>query len=190
MLPAGLHSLLSFAHIILRRESRIACSSIFAHRRSLVLRVVEFEVGANNGPLRALEKGIAVSILVSSVLLQVGVLPQINANDRHALDIDNTVHEWVVFVVRLGDAETAIFADSKPDPAWQGTASDSALKSLFEAIKVSEKLSDGICKWTERLVFRIVNRVTELAEHQQVVVDAANSEALLRFIEACRLHVL
>ena len=80
-----------------------AVASVGCNGRRLALRVVEFEVGADNGPLHALEESLDVGLLVRTVLRQVSVLPHVNAHDGCALDIDNAVHQGVVLVIRLSD---------------------------------------------------------------------------------------
>ena len=85
------------------KQSRLAVASLGCDGRRFALRVVEFEVGADNGPLHALEESLDVGLLVCTVLRQVSVLPHVNAHDGCALDIDNAVHQGVVLVIRLSD---------------------------------------------------------------------------------------
>lgn len=77
-----------------------------------------------------------VSLLVALILLQVGVLPHVDAYDGRALHVDDTVHQRVVLVVRLRDQQTAVLADAEPDPAGQDTRQAGPLERLLEAIKV------------------------------------------------------
>ena len=167
----------------------ICPSSVVTHGRCLVLRVVEFVVGAGDSPLRAAEEGFTVGALVPGVLLEVSMLPEINATDWDALHVDHTMHEWVVLVVSLSDAKAAIFAYAEPDPAGQGAANHCTLKGLLEAVKIGKVLRDSIGKWAEWLVLGVINWISELTEHQQMVVDATDGEALVWFIEAGCLHV-
>ena len=53
--------------------------------------------------MNTLEESFSIGNLVAIVLLEVGVLPKVNSNDWHALHVNDTMHQWVVLVVRLSD---------------------------------------------------------------------------------------
>ena len=174
--------------------SHLSCSilnrSIGRNRCWLALGVVEFKVGADDAPLDALEELIHVGILVALILLEVGVLPHVNANDRCALHVHDAVHQWVILIIRLCDQEPAICTDTEPDPAWEHSRHACPLEGLLEAIEVGVELIDGIRKWPERLIRCIFRFWSQQAEHEDVVVDATQGQPLGRLIEASSLHVL
>ena len=70
------------------------------------------------------------------------MFPHVNSEDRDALYIDHTMHQRVVLVVGLCDQESAVGADTEPDPAGIDAAHNRLFKGLFEAFKVSEILCD------------------------------------------------
>ena len=127
------------------------CSGV-ADGRCLALGVVELKAGADDGPLNALEERIDVGLLAAAVLLQVGVLPKIDAANGHALHVNHAVHQRVVLIVSLSDQEPALVSDAEPDPARQGSAVDGAPERLLEALKVGEVLGDRVRKRAQRLV--------------------------------------
>ena len=94
------------------------------------------------------------------------MLPHVKAYHRYALDINNTVHEWVIFVVGLSDEHAAIGADSEPDPARDDPAAGSLSESLLEAREVCEVLSDRVGQRTNWLVLSVINSTTKLAEKE------------------------
>ena len=51
-------------------------------------------------------------------------------------------------------------------------------------------MRDGFRQGAQRLILRVIRRRSQQAEHEQVVVDATESEPLSRLIKACSLHVL
>lgn len=118
------------------------------------------------------------------------MLPHVKADHRYALDINNTVHEWVIFVVGLSDEHAAIGADAEPDPAWNDPAAGSLSESLLEAREVCEVLRDRVGQRTNWFVLSVINSTTKLAEKEQMVVDTPEGQSLGWFIESCRLHVL
>ena len=91
--------------------------SIGTDRRWFALGVVEFEVGADDAPLDALEESFDVGVLVGPVLSEVGVLPEIATHYWRALHVHNAVHKGVVLVVRLRDQQPTILTSGEPDPA-------------------------------------------------------------------------
>ncbi len=106
----------------------------------LVICTEGLKVGADDGPLRALEKGVDVGCFVATILLQVGVLPQINADDGDALHVNNAVHQRIILIVCLGDQEAPISADSEPDPAGKGAAHHCFKECFLEAVKTGKVL--------------------------------------------------
>mmetsp|Transcript_22291 Transcript_22291/g.26111 ORF Transcript_22291/g.26111 Transcript_22291/m.26111 type:complete len:250 (+) Transcript_22291:207-956(+) len=167
----------------------LAFLASIANGRSFSLRVVEFEVGADDCPLDAAEECFAVCGLIARILLQVGVLPQVDPANRHALHVHDAMHQRVVFIVGLGDQETAFVGDAEPDPAWEGAANDRSLERLLESLEVSKVLCDGVSQRAQRLILSVVYRVAKLRKHEHVVVDTTESQALGWFLEASSLHI-
>ena len=123
-----------------------------ADGRCLSLGVVELKVGTDDCPLNALEERIDVGLLAATILLQVGVLPEIDATNGHALHVHYAVHQRVVLVVSLSDQEPALVSDAKPDPSRQRSAVNGSPERLLKALKVGKVLSDRVRKRAQRLV--------------------------------------
>ena len=166
------------------------CLSDIGDRGRLPLGVKRFEVRADYGPLNALEKVVEVCVLVSTVLLQIGVLPEVDAEDGNALDVNHTVHQRIVFVVRLSDDEATIGAHTQPHPAGQCSPLNSPAEGFLKAVEISEILRDRVRQGANWSVLCVVNRLAELTKQEQVIVDAADGESLRRLVESCCLHVV
>ena len=91
-----------------RRGSNTSFLSEVTDWSRFVVGTEGLEVGTDDAPLDALEESVDVLCFVSAVLLEVGVLPQVDANNWDTLDIDDTMHQWIVLVVGLRDEQTAL----------------------------------------------------------------------------------
>lgn len=164
--------------------------SIVCDWSRFALWVVEFIVSAHDGPLHRVEESFNVGYFVASILLQIGMLPHVDAKDWYALNINHTMHEWVIFVIGLGDQKSSISARTEPDPAGKHASKASSLECLFESIKVWIVLGDRFGKGTKWLVLWVIGCGSEQAEHQKMVVDTTEGKSLRRLIKSGRFHIL
>ena len=75
---------------------------------------------------------------------EVGVLPQVDAEDGFVLGGQDAVHHWVVFVVSSQDAKyLLVLVDTQPQPAWQLSCRRTLNEFVLQAIKGRPSLLDG-----------------------------------------------
>ena len=82
-------------------------ASLGKNRGDLALEVVRLEVVREPGPVQVGPEPLEVLALARR-RQQVGVLPEVDSDDRRALDQRDSVHQRVVLVIGLSDNQLAV----------------------------------------------------------------------------------
>lgn len=96
-------------------------------------------------PVYARKERLDVRLFVSVVLVVICVLPQVDAQDGSALSGKDSVHEWVILVVRHYDAQHfLVIVHAQPDPARQLSRNCSLQHLVDQALEISKGLGDRL----------------------------------------------
>ena len=91
------------------------------------------------------------------------------------------MHQWIIFIVCLGNQQSAIFCDSQPDPSGKGSADSCMSEGRLEAFKIRVILSHRLQELACWLFLADAVGLFQVGEGKQAVEGPAERESLLRF---------
>ena len=109
------------------------------------------------------------------------MLPKVDTYHWDALAVNNAMHKWIIFIVRLGNQQSTIFCDSEPDPARKGSGDSSLPKCCLKAFKIRVILSHGLQQLASWLFLSDTVGLLEVSKGEEAVEGSAERESLLRF---------
>ena len=117
------------------------------------------------------------------MLVEVSVLPQVNAEQRSAKNLSDSVHQRVIHVVGLCEDEVWLaLLHTEPDPAGQDARVHGLLEALTEAVEARELFLDLFEQLAARFAYCGV--LATSGPLQQEVKVATNGKSLGWLIES------